>query len=66
MTETKSVFRRGTNAAISLAVLTILEFFAAVYWPSVILLVLLAILKGGIIVQVFMNISRLWNPEEHH
>ena len=69
MSETKqsgSVFRRGNMAAIALGVLTIIEFLVAIYLPSAILLLLLAIAKAGIIMQVFMNISRLWNPEESH
>ena len=61
-----SVFRRGNTAAIVLAVLTIVEFAIAIYLPSAILLLLLAIAKAGIIMQVFMNIARLWNPEEEH
>ena len=61
-----SVFRRGNTAAIVLAVLTIIEFLVALYLPSAILLLLLAIAKAGIIMQVFMNIARLWSPEEHH
>ncbi len=65
-TQPSSVFRRGNIAAITLAVLTIIEFLVAVYLPSAILLLLLAIVKGGIIMQVFMNIGRLWNPEEQH
>ncbi len=65
-TQQGSVFRRGNIAAITLAVLTIIEFLVAIYLPSAILLLLLAIVKGGIIMQVFMNIGRLWNPEEQH
>ena len=65
-TQRGSVFRRGNLAAVALAVLTLLEFGVAIYLPSAILLLLLAIAKGGIIMQVFMNISRIWTPEEHH
>jgi hypothetical protein len=61
-----SVFRRGNTAAIILVIVTILELALALTADIPILLILLSIIKAGIIIQVFMNISRLWNPEEHH
>ena len=65
-TQSGSMFRRGNVAAVILVVITVIELILALTFDSVILLVLLSIFKAGIIIQVFMNISRLWNPEEHH
>lgn len=62
----KPIYRRGNIAAIALVIITVVELILALTIDSPILLILLAIMKAGIIIQVFMNISRLWNPEEHH
>jgi len=64
-TKSGSIFRRGNNAALILVVITVIELILALTFESAILLVLLSIAKAGIIIQVFMNISRLWNPEDH-
>ncbi|MDJ0754766.1 MAG: hypothetical protein QNJ45_14675 [Ardenticatenaceae bacterium] len=65
-TKSGSIYRRGNTAAFWLVVITVIELILALTFESAILLILLSIGKAGIILQVFMNISRLWNPEEHH
>lgn len=61
-----SIYRRGNMAAIALAVITIVEFILAAYTSSAVVMLLLGILKAGIIMNIFMGISRLWNEEDHH
>ncbi len=53
MSERKSAaYRLGLITLVILAVLTIVEFFVALY-------------VGSIIVQNFMHIARLWRQESH-
>lgn len=60
------IYRRGNMAALLLVAITIAELILALTADIPILLILLSIAKAVIIIQVFMNISRLWKPEEHH
>ena len=65
MSERKSAaYRLGLVTLAILAVLTIVEFFVAVYVESLILLFIIAIVKAAIIVRNFMHIARLWREEE--
>ena len=66
MSERKSAaYRLGLITLVLLAVLTILEFFVAVYIESLVLLFIIAVVKAAIIVQNFMHIARLWREESH-
>ncbi|MCB8936232.1 MAG: hypothetical protein H6663_12260 [Candidatus Promineofilum sp.] len=71
MSERKSAaYRLGLITLAMLAVLTIIEFFVAVYVQSVyvqslVLLFIIAVVKAAIIVQNFMHIARLWREESH-
>lgn len=71
MSERKSAaYRLGLITLAMLAVLTIIEFFVAVYVQSVyvqslVLLFIIAVVKAAIIVQNFMHIARLWRQESH-
>ncbi len=58
------LYRVGVIVFVALAVLTIIEFYAA-EWNSVVLLFLMALAKGALIVHYYMNISRLWREESH-
>ncbi len=50
-----------------LAVLTGLEFVVATHLTSaVLLLVLMAVVKGGLVAWYFMHIYSLWTEEEAH
>ena len=49
-----------------LAVLSIVEFAAAIYLDDpTVPIFLIALVKAGLIVQFFMHIYRLWREEEH-
>ncbi|MCA9868228.1 MAG: hypothetical protein KC410_17210 [Anaerolineales bacterium] len=66
MSERKSAaYRLGLITLAMLAVLTIIEFFVAVYVQSLVLLFIIAVVKAAIIVQNFMHIARLWREESH-
>ena len=59
------VYRQGIIVALVLAVLTIIQYFAALYLPNAIILMLLALAKGYLVVQYFMHISSLWSEGDH-
>ena len=63
-----AIYRRGNMAAIALVVITIFEFILAASFAveSAVVMFLLGILKAGIIMNIFMGMSRLWNEEDHH
>lgn len=66
MSERKSAaYRLGLITLVILAVLTIVEFFVALYVGSLVLLFIIAVVKAAIIVQNFMHIARLWRQESH-
>jgi hypothetical protein len=52
--------------ALTLAVLTIIEFYVAISLDSAIFLMLIALFKAVIVVQAYMHVSRLWSPEGEH
>ena len=67
------IYNRGIITAVVLAILTIIESFGyfrslgvPVFEPSTVVLMLIAILKAGIILNYFMHIYRLWRSEESH
>lgn len=60
-----AAYRLGITTLLILAVLTIVEYFAAVYLGSLVLLFIVAVIKAAVIVQNFMHISRLWREESH-
>ena len=68
-TETREQ-RRGLNAIIVLAVLTIAEYFIAVGLDSastlVLLLSIVALIKAVVILEYFMHLSKLWRGEGSH
>lgn len=66
MNEKKAAaYRLGYITLAILAVLTIIEFFAAIYLGSLVFLFIIAIIKAAVIIQNFMHISRLWREENH-
>ena len=60
-----AAYRLGLITLGLLAVLTIGEYFVAVYLGSLVLLFIIAVVKAAIIVQNFMHITRLWREESH-
>ena len=44
----------------------LIEAIVAVYLPSTVLLILLAIAKAALVMNVFMGITKLWREGDHH
>jgi cytochrome c oxidase subunit 3 len=63
-----SALRQGVVIFIYLAVLTALEFFVAVTFESVFLLVFVALIKAGLVVYYYMHIYKLneESPSDEH
>lgn len=61
-----AAYRASVTVALVLAVLTVVEYLAAIYYPSTALLFLLAIFKAVAVLNYFMHVSRLWRQEEGH
>ena len=65
MAERKAAaYRNIFITLIILAVLTAVEYWVGVAYPSTVLLIILAVLKAAIIVWNFMHIYRLWRVDE--
>ena len=62
----KAEYRQNFVIFLALVLLTLIEFFVAINMddPTVLLLII-ALVKAGLIVQFFMHIYRLWRTEEH-
>jgi len=61
-----AAYRASVTVGLVLAVLTILEYFAAIYLHSTVVLFLLALFKAVAVLNYFMHVSRLWRTEEGH
>jgi cytochrome c oxidase subunit 4 len=61
-----AAFRASVTVALVLAILTVVEYFAALYFQSTVVLFLLAIFKAVAVLNYFMHVSRLWRQEEGH
>lgn len=61
-----AAFRLSITVALVLAILTIIEYFAAIYMPSTVVLFLIALFKAVAVLNYFMHVSRLWRQEEGH
>lgn len=67
MSEKRSAaYRTSVMVGVVLAILTIVEYFAALYMPSTVVLFLLALFKAVAVLNYFMHVSRLWRQEEGH
>jgi cytochrome c oxidase subunit 4 len=60
-----AAYRFGLLIFLGLAVLTIVEFIIGVTWPAVVMLLVIALIKAGLIVQNYMHASRVWSEEGH-
>lgn len=66
MENKRNSYRQILLVFLFLAVLSIVEFAAAIYLDDpTVPIFLIALVKAGLIVQFFMHIYRLWRPEEH-
>jgi hypothetical protein len=61
-----AAYRLSATVAIVLAILTLIEYFAAIYMQSTVILMLLALFKAVAVLQYFMHVSRLWIQEGGH
>jgi hypothetical protein len=57
---------QGMIVFAGLFILTVIEYYVGLYWPSTVLLFLLALAKGALVVHYFMHITKLWSSEEDH
>jgi hypothetical protein len=61
-----AAFRMSLTVGIVLAILTVIEYYIGIHYPSVVFLFLLALLKGMAVVYYFMHITRVWSSEGGH
>jgi len=61
-----TAFRRSTMVALVLAVLTGIEYFAALQGAGAVIMFILGLFKAVAVVNYFMHISRLWRTEGEH
>jgi hypothetical protein len=61
-----AAYRATITVGLVLAILTILEYFAAIYMGSTVVLMLIALFKAVAVLNYFMHVSRLWRQEEGH
>ncbi len=61
-----AAYRLSTTIALVLAVLTAIEYFAALYHAGAAIMFLLALGKAYFVVNFFMHISRLWRTDGGH
>lgn len=65
--EQKSVaYELGGTVLLGLLVLTAAEYAFGVWGFSLVALFIIALIKGGMILNYFMHVSRLWSEEEGH
>lgn len=59
-------YTTGILVVLALAVLTAVEFWVAVSFPSVVFLMLIAAFKAILVIWFFMHVKRLWAPDGGH
>ena len=62
-----AIYREGIIVVVILAILTLVEYFAAITPPfgSFAILMILALLKAILVVHFFMHIRSVWSEDEH-
>jgi caa(3)-type oxidase subunit IV len=61
-----AAYRQSVMIALFLAVLTVAEYFVAVEFNSLVILMLIALFKAVLVVNYYMHVQRLWKTEEEH
>jgi hypothetical protein len=61
-----TAYELGGTVLLGLAVLTGAEYAFGVRGVSLVALFIVALIKGGMILNYFMHVSRLWAEEEAH
>jgi hypothetical protein len=64
--EKTAAFELGGTVLLGLAVLTAAEYAFGVRMVSIVALFIVALIKGGMILNYFMHVSRLLSEEEGH
>lgn len=62
----ETAYELGGTVLLGLAVLTAAEYAFGVRGFSLVALFIIALLKGGMILNYFMHVTRLWSEEEGH
>lgn len=62
----RNPFTRGYIVAFLLAVITGIEFYAALHFNSATIMFILAIAKAYLVLNYFMHVTSLWSTEEDH
>ena len=64
--EKTGTYELGGTVLLGLAVLTAAEFAFGGRAFSIVALFIIAMIKGGMILNYFMHVARLWSSEESH
>ncbi|MBP7999366.1 MAG: cytochrome C oxidase subunit IV family protein [Chloroflexi bacterium] len=64
-TKKKEAYRQIFMIFLVLVVFTGVEFAVSQFYPSIIVLFLIALVKAGLIINYFMHVYRLWREESH-
>ena len=60
-----AAFRQGFMVLLALAVLTGIEYVISINSGSLVFLLLIALGKAALILNVFMHVANLWQEESH-
>ena len=61
----KAAYRRITVVAIVLGIITVAEYFIALYTSSAVIMFILGFLKAALVVWFFMHVYRVWRGDAH-
>jgi hypothetical protein len=64
--EKTTAFELGGTVLLGLGVLTAAEYAFGVRAGSIVALFIVALVKGGMILNYFMHVARLWSEEGEH
>jgi hypothetical protein len=65
MAKRTAAYRLGFLVFVGLAILTIVEYIIGVTWAAVVILLIIALVKAGLILQNYMHVSHVWSEEGH-
>jgi cytochrome c oxidase subunit 4 len=54
----------GGIVALILAVMTVIEYYVGLLYPSATVLFLISLVKGALVLYFFMHVYRLWRPDD--
>ena len=62
--QARSPYVTGIIVAVVLAVLTLIEYYIGLHFPSPTVLMLMSVLKAALVIYWFMHVYRLWRADE--